>query len=117
MKRELLLLEHRVQRHDDSAALPGAERGYHQLRNILQVERDAIAGANTAAFEHRCKSGGQSIEFGEGHDAVEVTDCRCVWPSLRRGFEAIDHAFGWKGKRRRNPRWIRGQPTVFAISA
>src|SRR6185369_9174186 len=62
VERELLLLEHRVQRHDDRASLPRAKRGDHELRDVLKVERDAIARSNAAALEKRREPGRVAIE-------------------------------------------------------
>jgi hypothetical protein len=54
---QLAFLEHRVDRDRDRTELPGGEQGNHELRDVLQEQRQPVAPAQAA----RGQRGGQGI--------------------------------------------------------
>src|SRR5207249_4436265 len=76
VKGELALFEHRIERHDAGAALPGAQGGENELRNVLQIQCNAVAAPDSAMREERSKSAGVVLDQPVRKDLIEIANRR-----------------------------------------
>ena len=75
---QLLLLEHRVARHDDAADLPRRQHGEEELRLVLKVDRDAIPAAESEIIKGRGERIGHLVDLAERQRRAEVVDQRLI---------------------------------------
>jgi hypothetical protein len=83
---ELALAQHRVARHDHGAALPHGEHRDHDLRDVLQVDGDAVARLDAAFLEADGECVGERVAVLGAQRVLEVVhERRGGITSQRRG--------------------------------
>ena len=83
--------QHRVDRHHDGTQLPRREEREDVLRDILQVERDPVAAAESIVGQRDSERIRQPIGVAERQYGVEVQQERTVAPRYDGRPEHVQH--------------------------
>ena len=70
--RELVRLEHRIDRHVDRARLEDPEEGHRELRAVAEKHCHGIARTDVVRLEQGGEPIAQPVHLGEGHDPPVV---------------------------------------------
>jgi len=85
---------HRVQRDDDTARLPRAEQRQHELRDVLQVDREPVALPESVLGEVGGHTVAEFVDLAVVEGASEVPDGRPVRGGFDRGREHVERCPG-----------------------
>ena len=113
---KLALLVHRVDRDRDPAGLPGADHRDDELRDVLQVQRDPLAGGETRVGQRGRERAGLDIQLTPGQGGAEVADDRRVRVAADGGAEHRKRAAELRLDVVRLTRVVAGEPRPFVIA-
>src|SRR5918911_2496250 len=112
---DLLRFEHRIERHDAAAELPGRQQSDEELRHVLEVQRHAVAPRQPP----RDKGSGQGIrgavDLSEGEGLLKVVKERGIGVRTRARPEHLDAVRARRLQVRRDPFWIERQPRSLLV--
>jgi hypothetical protein len=86
---ELPLPAHRVDRHHDAAGLPGGDHRDDELRHVLQVDGQPVAGCEAVGQQAAGQRVAELVELPPGDAAVEVLQGDGVRIPLHPGAEHV----------------------------
>ena len=108
---QFAFLIHGVHQHGDGSQFPESQERNHVLRDVLQLDADAVSVANPPGLQGGSERIRELVQFRSGEQTVKVCDCLAARVGMYAGLPGLHQGTRPDLEVRCQPGWISRSPS------